>query len=163
MYRIREGKPIIVLGDGTSLWGYAHRDDVGRAIAHAVGNEKAYGQGYTIAPKEVMTWEQVYETLAEAMGAPKPEFVHVPYFILDRLTKDPYSWNRLNFRFNNIYDTNKAERDLGYAYTITWKEGAQRMARTHERMRDITEAADDPRYDEIVEKVRAMYASISEE
>ena len=94
LYRIKRGLPVIVLGDGTSLWGHAHRNDVGKAIAHAAGNPKTYGQGYTIATKEVMTWEQVYETFADVMGAPKPVFCHAPYFILDKLLGQERSWNR---------------------------------------------------------------------
>ncbi len=159
--RIKAGKPIIVLGDGASLWGYAHRDDVGKAIAHAVGNEKAYGESYTIAPKEVMTWEQIYSTIADVMGVPVPEFVHVPYFVLDKLLMQEHSWNKLNFRFNNIYDCSKAEKDLDYQYTITWREGVRRMLKAHEEVGDITLEKDHPLYDEIIRKVKEAYNNIS--
>ena len=40
--RIRKGKPIIIHGDGSSLWAASHRDDVARAFVKAVGNEKTY-------------------------------------------------------------------------------------------------------------------------
>jgi len=160
LYRLKMGLPIILLGDGTSLWGHAHRDDVGKAIAHAVGNEKAYGQGYTIAPREVMTWEQIYEIVAEEMGAPKPTFCHVPYFILDHFLQQEHSWNKLNFRFNNIYDSSKAERDLGYRYTITWREGVRRMIAAHEELGDITADQVHPKYDEIVRRMEEFYGNI---
>lgn len=155
--RIKAGKPVIVLGDGTSLWGYAHRDDVGKAIAHAVGNERTYGQAYTIASKEVMTWEQIYSTIAEVMGVPAPEFVHVPYDILDHVLHQEHSWNKLNFRFHNIYDCSKAETDLGYRYTITWREGAGRIVAAHEQAGDISLEQEDPLYDVIIEKVKKAY------
>lgn len=160
LYRLKHNKPILLLDGGSSLWGHAHRDDVGKAIAHAVGNEKAYGQGYTIATKEVMTWEQAYTIIAEEMGAAPPKFVYVPYFILDHLTGDKKSWNRLNFRFNNIYDCSKAERDLGYQYTITWREGVRRILREHEKLGDVTAEREHPQYDAIVAKIEAMYASV---
>ncbi len=86
LYRLSQGKPVLLLGDGSSLWGHAHRDDVGKAIAHAAGNERAYGESYTIAAKEVMTWEQIYTVIAEEMGAPTPQLVYAPYFVLDALT-----------------------------------------------------------------------------
>ncbi len=161
LYRIKAGKPIIVLGDGTSLWGHAHRDDVGKAIAHTIGNERAYGQGYTIATKEVMTWEQVYSAIAEVMGVKVPEFVHVPYFILDRFLNDEHSWNKLNFRFNNIYGCSKAERDLGYRYTISWREGIQRFVENHNKNGNITSEHEHPLYDTIVEKMKATYENLT--
>ena len=161
LYRIREGKPVIVLGDGSSLWGYAHRDDVGKAVAHAAGNEKACGQGYTIASMEVMTWEQIYTTIAEAMGVEPPEYVHVPYAVLDRLLNEECSWNALNFRFNNIYDCSKAAQDLDYRYTIPWREGARRILEAHRTIGDITAAYEHPRYDAMVQTIKAAYGTIT--
>ena len=160
LYRLKAGKPIILLDSGASLWGHAHRDDVGRAIAHAVGNPKAYGEGYTLATPEVMTWEQVYTVIAEEMGAPKPEFVHVPYYLLDHFLGQEHSWNRLNFRFNNIYDSSKAARDLDFRYTITWREGVRRMLRYHEAAGDIDETCEHPLYDTIVERMKHAYQTL---
>lgn len=160
LYRISKQKPILLLDGGSSLFGFAHRDDVGTAIAHAVGNPAAYGQGYTIAPKEVMTWEQLYSVIAEEMGVPRPEYVYAPYFVLDQLMQTPHSWNKLNFRFNNIYDCTKAEQELGYRYSITWREGVRRMLRTHLLQGNICKANEYDRYDEIVSAVKKMYQTI---
>lgn len=159
--RIKQNKPVIVLGDGSSLWGYAHRDDVGKAIAHAVGNEKAYGKGYTIASMEVMTWVQLYETIAEVMGVKMPEFVPVPHTVLDKLLHAERSWNTLNFRFNNIYDCSKAVRDLQYQYTVSWREGVRRSLEVHQTMGDITADADHPQYDAIVAKIKLAYDNMT--
>lgn len=158
LWRIKNEKPIIVMED--TLWGHAHRDDVGKAIAHTIGNEKAYGQGYTLATSEVMTWEQVYTVIAEEMGVKIPEFIHVPYFLLDKFLNEEHSWNKLNFRFNNIYDSSKAARDLDFRYTITWREGVRRMLAWHEKEGDITADQEHPMYDEIVAKMKKFYAEI---
>lgn len=160
LYRLSQGKPVLLLGDGSSLWGHAHRDDVGKAIAHAAGNERAYGESYTIAAKEVMTWEQIYTVIAEEMGAPAPQFVYAPYFVLDALTGEKDSWNKLNFRFNNIFDCSKAERDLGYRYTVTWREGVRRFLAESRKSGVVCAAAEDPRYDGIVRKIKKMYSSL---
>ena len=76
--RIRLGKPILTHGDGSSLWAACHRDDVGRAFAEAVGNEKVFGKGYHTASEEPMTWNQYHQTVAQAMNAPEPELIHIP-------------------------------------------------------------------------------------
>lgn len=55
--RIKEGKPIIVLGDGLSFWVYAHSDDAGKAFFNAVDNKEAFNKVYNVAGEEIMTWE----------------------------------------------------------------------------------------------------------
>lgn len=107
-----------------------------------------------------MTWEQIYTVIAEEMGAPTPQFVYAPYFVLDALTGEKNSWNKLNFRFNNIFDCSKAERDLGYRYTVTWREGARRFLAESRKSGVVCAAAEDPRYDGIVRKIKKMYSSL---
>ncbi len=150
MHRMLCGKPIMVMGDGSSLWAMAHRDDVGKAIAHAALNEKAYGESYTIASEAAMTWEQYYEIAAQALGVPKPVFAYIPWEIIVKLAPDDASWVGLNFRFNNIYSSAKAKRDLGFKQTITWQEMMQRSAAIHKAAGDITADKEHPLYDYII-------------
>ncbi len=150
MHRLAAGKPVIVMGDGSSLWASAHRDDVGKAIAHAALNEKTYGEGYTIASEDAMTWERYYEIAAEALGAPKPTFAHIPWEILVKLAPEDCSWVGLNFRFNNIYSSAKAKRDLGFTQTISWAEIMRRSAALHKATGDIVKEHEHPLYDKVI-------------
>lgn len=150
MGRIITGKPIIVLGDGSSLWASAHRDDVGRAIAHTAGNPKAYGKSYTLASQAAMTWEQYYETAAQAFHAPKPEFIHIPWKLLVEAFPEECSWAELNFRFNNIYSCEKAKKDLGFEQTLFWKDIMERSASIHAVRGDLNLAPEHPAYDRTV-------------
>ena len=148
--RIREGKPVLVLGEGSSLWAYAHRDDVGRAIANAAGNPATYGRDYIIASEESMTWAQLYAAVARAMDAPEPRLVPVPTELLMRVAPQDAAWCDYNFRFNNVFDNAAAKADLGYQYTIRWEEGVARMLAHHAG--SIAAAPLDPRVDALADE-----------
>lgn len=121
--RIREGRPVILHGDGRSLWCACHRDDVARAFVNAVGNKQAYGKAYHVTGEEWMTWDQYWAEIATVMNAPGPRFVHIPSDVLGRVWPNRASWCVENFQFNNVFDNSAARRDLGFQYTISWREG----------------------------------------
>ncbi len=148
--RVREGKPIIVLGDGTSFWGAAHRDDVGPTFAAAAGNPVAFGRAYNVTAEETFTWEQMYQVAADVMGAPAINFVHIPTDLLYRMAPEAAEWSKVNFHFNNIFDNSAARADLAYRYTIPWAEGVRRMVAWHDARGTTDDAVDDPLYDQIV-------------
>jgi nucleoside-diphosphate-sugar epimerase len=75
--RIRRGLPLVVHGDGTSLWTVTHSEDFARGFIGLVGNERAVGEAFHITSDEVLTWNQIYETIGEAAGV-KPRLVHIP-------------------------------------------------------------------------------------
>ncbi|MCL2810998.1 MAG: SDR family oxidoreductase [Clostridia bacterium] len=66
--RIRQGKPVIVCGDGTSLWTLTHARDFAVAFLGLMGQPKAIGQAYTITSDEQLTWNQVMEAVGLACG-----------------------------------------------------------------------------------------------
>ena len=82
MKRLREGRPIVVHGDGKSIWSACHRDDVARAFVRAIGNEAAYGKAYNVTGEEWMRYDRYWETAARALGAPEPRLVHIPTDLL---------------------------------------------------------------------------------
>ncbi len=148
--RVRRGKPIIILGNGTSLWVASHRDDVGPAFASAAGNAKAFGKAYHVTGEEWMTWEQYFRTVAEVMGAPPLDLVYIPTDLLGRMAPRSAEWCVVNFHFNNIFNNAAAMADLGYRYTIPWAEGVRRLVAWHDERGLIDDSPDDPLYDRIV-------------
>jgi len=75
--RLLKGKPIIVHGDGTSLWVNTHAEDFAKGFLGLLGNEKAIGQAFHITSDEVLSWNQIYQTIAEALGV-EAKMVHIP-------------------------------------------------------------------------------------
>jgi len=124
--RIREGEPIVVHGDGQSLWGPCHRDDVAGAFVGAVGNETAYGETYHVTSEEVITWNQYHQTVAEALDAPEPDLVHIPTDVLAEAVPDRTGMLLDHFQFSTVFDNSKAKRDLGFEYTVSFEEGVRR-------------------------------------
>jgi nucleoside-diphosphate-sugar epimerase len=124
--RIREGKPVICHGDGATLWGPCHRDDVAGAFVNAIGNEAAYGEAYHVTSEEVISWNQYHEYVADAMDAPEPELVYIPTEQLVDVAPDRTDPLLDHFRFSTVFDNSKAKRDLDFEYTISFREGVER-------------------------------------
>jgi nucleoside-diphosphate-sugar epimerase len=74
--RLRAGKPLIVPGDGASLWTITHNTDFAVGLVGLLGRGEAIGQAFTIVSDEVLTWDQIYALTAAAAGA-EPWVVHV--------------------------------------------------------------------------------------
>ena len=77
VHRLRQGRPVIVPGDGTSLWTMTHTTDFAKGLVGLLGHSGAIGQAFHITSDEVLTWNQIYRMVAAAAGAPAPRLVHV--------------------------------------------------------------------------------------
>ena len=66
--RMLEGKPVIIPGDGTTLWTVTHNSDFAKAFVGLMGNAHAIGETFQITGDESLTWNQIYETVAQALG-----------------------------------------------------------------------------------------------
>ena len=74
--RARAGKPLVVPGDGTSLWPVTHNTDFAEGLLGLLGNERTLGQAFHIVSDEVMCWNQLYAEFMRACGV-EPRLVHV--------------------------------------------------------------------------------------
>jgi nucleoside-diphosphate-sugar epimerase len=75
--RMRRGAPIIVPGDGTSLWTITHNTDFAKGFVGLLGRPEALSEAFHITSDEALTWNQIYRLVADAAGA-AIEIVHVP-------------------------------------------------------------------------------------
>lgn len=66
--RMLEGKPVIIHGDGTSLWTMTHNSDFAKGFCGLIGNPHAIGEAFQITSDETLTWNQIYECIANALG-----------------------------------------------------------------------------------------------
>lgn len=140
--RIRDGEPIVVHGDGTGLWGPAHRRDVAGAYVGAVGNRTAYGEAYNVTAESFPTWNEYYRTLADALDAPEPELVHVPTDVLLEIAPGKTDFLTAHGRYSTSFDTSKARRDLGYEQSIGLERGVREVIEYLEADDAITSEGD---------------------
>jgi nucleoside-diphosphate-sugar epimerase len=76
--RLLRGKPVIVPGDGESLWTVTHAADFARPFAGLLGNTRALGEAFHITADRAWPWNQIFDAIAAALGLPAYSLVHVP-------------------------------------------------------------------------------------
>jgi nucleoside-diphosphate-sugar epimerase len=123
--RMRRGKPVVVHGDGTSLWVLTHHDDFARGFNGLLGNSQAIGDVFHITSDELLTWDQIHATLAESAGV-QAKIVHVPS---DRIAKLDPAWGASllgDKAHSMIFDNTKIKRAVpGFAATTPYAVGAR--------------------------------------
>jgi nucleoside-diphosphate-sugar epimerase len=75
--RMRRGLPVIVHGDGSSLWTLTHHDDFARGFVGLLGQAAALGEAFHITSSDTPTWDAIHQLLGRAAGV-RPKLVHVP-------------------------------------------------------------------------------------
>lgn len=81
--RMMEGKPVIIHGDGTSLWTMTHNSDFAIGYVGLMGNPHAIGEVFHITNDETLTWNQIYQAIADALGVELK-----PYYVTSRFLAD---------------------------------------------------------------------------
>jgi nucleoside-diphosphate-sugar epimerase len=109
--RIIDGKPVILHGDGTSLWTMTAAADFARAFTGLVGNIHALGEAVQITSDETLSWNQVYQAIADALGKPL-KAVHVSSEFLAQAGPDyDFTGGLIGDKANSvIFDNTKLKR-----------------------------------------------------
>ncbi|MGH3169170.1 MAG: SDR family oxidoreductase [Trebonia sp.] len=125
--RMRRGEPVVVHGDGTSLWVLTHHADFARAFVPLLGRPQAIGEAFHITSDEAQPWDQIYRTLGRAAGT-EPELVHVSSDQVGRTVPD-WGPGLLGDAAHSVTFDNTKVRQLapGWAATISWAEGAREI------------------------------------
>lgn len=125
--RMLAGKPVVVHGDGTSLWTLTHHRDFAVGFAGLLGRPKAIGEAFHITSDELLTWNQIYETVAAAAGV-KPTLVHVAS---DTIAKEHPAWGealRGDKAHSAWFDNTKIKRLVPeYCAKIPFAQGAREI------------------------------------
>jgi nucleoside-diphosphate-sugar epimerase len=125
--RFRRGKPVVVHGDGTSLWVLTHQRDFARGFVPLLGHPATVGEAFHITSDEVLTWNQIHQILARAAGA-EAKIVHVPSPVIARY--DPEWGDSLlgDKSHSMIFDNTKVKRVVPeFVARIPFARGAEEI------------------------------------
>ncbi|MBQ9542982.1 NAD-dependent epimerase/dehydratase family protein [Ruminococcus sp.] len=125
--RIKEGKPVIIHGDGTSLWTITHNSDFAKAYAGLVGNPKAIGEVFHITSDESVSWNEIYGYIAEALGVQLKAY-HVASQTLADMSGYDFVGSLIGDKSNSVVFDNSKVKALvpDFKCTVTAREGIRR-------------------------------------
>jgi nucleoside-diphosphate-sugar epimerase len=151
--RMRRGKPVVVHGDGTSLWTLTHTDDFAKGFTGLLGLPQAIGESFHITSDEALTWNQIHELLAAAAGA-EPRLVHVTS---DAIFAADETWGRSllgDKAHSMLFDNGKLRTAVpDYVATIPFAQGAREIVAWHDE--DPARRQVDARLDALLDRLTA--------
>lgn len=150
--RMRQGKKVIVHGDGTSLWVLTHHRDFARGFVGLLGNSRAIGEAFHITSDELLTWNQIFEIVARAAGT-EARIVHIPSDIIAKFNPDWGAGLWGDKAHSMIFDNSKIKRIVpDYAATIPFSRGAEEIMAWYDAdpARQVVNNALDRQMDEII-------------
>ena len=149
--RMLRGKPVVLHGDGESLWTVTHARDFARPFARLLGEPRALGEAFHITNDRQWPWNEIFEAIAAALGVREPQIVHVA---TDTLVRYRPEWEGplLGDKTPSvIFDNSKVKRVVGdFECPIDPWEGMRLVARDHPPRADVYDRQLDGLYDRIV-------------
>jgi nucleoside-diphosphate-sugar epimerase len=150
--RMLHGRPIVVHGDGSSLWVVTHADDLARGLLGLLGNERALGQAFHITSDEVLTWDQIYRTIAEALGV-EAKLVHIPSDFIVSVAPELTGSLLGDKTWSVVFDNSKIRQFVpGFQARVPLRDGIRRTLEwfAADETRRYVDAAADAQLDRIL-------------
>ena len=124
--RMLDGKPVIIHGDGTSQWTLTHNSDFAKGFVGLMGNPKAIGEVFQITSDDTLTWNQIYQTIADALGV-ELKAVHVASEFLDEVGPYDFKGGLIGDKANTVlFDNRKLKRAVpGFQATVRFEQGVR--------------------------------------
>ena len=152
--RMMEGKPVLVHGDGSSLWTLTWNEDFARGFIGLLGNPKAIGETFQIMSDEQLTWDQIYHCVGNALNT-QPKLYHVASDFLAAVCPEEYdlTGNLIGDKaVTVIFDCTKLKRAVpGFQATTRFDEGVRRCVAyllAHPELQ-----VEDPEFDALCDRV----------
>lgn len=151
--RMLKGKPVVVPGDGTSIWTLTNHRDFAKGLVGILNHQEAMNNVFHITSDEWLTWNQIYTILGRAFGV-EPRLVHVPTEIIARYLPE-YGPGLLGDKMHSMIFDNRKIKSLvpDYICEISFETGAKEIAgwyRGNKANRQVDERLNQI-YDQLIE------------
>jgi nucleoside-diphosphate-sugar epimerase len=158
IHRMRQGKPVVVHGDGSSLWTLTHHEDFARAFVGLLGNTRAIGDFFHITSDEWLSWDQIHVMMANAAKT-QADLIHLPSEIIAKHDRD-WGDSLLGDKTHSmIFDNSKVKRLVpGWQAKIPFSRGAEEIMAYYDAdpLRQVVDKAFDATMDELVDVARRL-------
>ena len=125
--RMIKGKKIIIHGDGTSLWVLTHNTDFAVGFVELFGKKKAIGEAYHITSDELLTWNQIYQMLADELGV-QLNAIHIPSDFIAKYNPEHGAGLLGDKSHSVIFDNAKIKKLVpGFNCKIPFSEGVKEI------------------------------------
>jgi nucleoside-diphosphate-sugar epimerase len=164
--RIERGEPVVVQGDGTSMWTYTHAADFAVGLVGLLGRPSAFGEAFHITSDDVLSWNQIYAAIGHAMGV-QPKILHIPTDMI-MLAEPEWFWSGLldgDLSHTEIYDNAKIKNYVpGFRPTRSFEREIFKILAWRKDHPDLAQGQpdDDAVYTRLTakyEQARAVFAS----
>jgi len=124
--RMKRGQPVIVPGDGSSLWPITHNTDFAKGLVGLLGHPQAIGHAFHITTDEVLSWDQIYGALAAALGV-EPKLYHIASDFLAGVWPDLRGGLQGDKAVSVVFDNAKIKRFVpSFVATTSFAQGIAR-------------------------------------
>jgi nucleoside-diphosphate-sugar epimerase len=153
--RMLRGKPVIVHGDGTSLWTLTHHADFAKGFNGLLGNAHAIGESFHITSDEWLSWNQIFEIIAHAAGT-TAKIVHVPSDLIAAYDSEWGAGLLGDKSHSMIFDNSKMKRLVpDFICSIPFSRGAEEIMAWYNA--DPTRQKVDEAFDQRCDRILAAY------
>ncbi|HET6739359.1 MAG TPA: NAD-dependent epimerase/dehydratase family protein [Kribbella sp.] len=154
--RMRRGEPVVIHGDGTSLWTLTHHRDFARGFVPLLGHPRTLGDAFQITSDDVLTWDQIAHALAAAAGV-SAQIVHVPSDAIAALNPGWGAGLLGDKTHSAVFDNSKLRSVVpDYLATIPFEAGAREIVAWYDE--DAARRRVDSTIDEAMNTLIARYA-----
>jgi len=155
--RMRQGKQVIVHGDGTSLWVITHHKDFARGFVGLLGNSHAIGEAFHITSDEVLNWNQIFELVAKAAGA-QARIVHVPSDLIAAYDAEWGAGLLGDKAVSMVFDNSKIKRIVpDFVAMIPFSRGVEEIMAWYDA--DPARQVVDEELDRLIDRIISAYES----
>jgi nucleoside-diphosphate-sugar epimerase len=138
-WRMREGKEIIVPGDGQSIWTLTHAEDFAVGLVGLLGNPATLSEAFHITSDEHLTWDAIHHLIASALGV-RPRLVHIPSEYIARINPERGAGLLGDKALSAIFDNSKIKRFVpAFRPKIAFAEGIRRSVEWYDAHPEMKE------------------------